>query len=184
MVELIAQILGLIAMTFNILSYQRKTDRGVIAMQLCGGALFAVHFFMLGPSALVGGILNTLAVIRAVVFMHRQRLRAEHPAWLWGFILLYALSYVATFSLFGTAWTVKNALLGLLPVVGMTATTLSFRLQNARAIRLFGLISSPSWLVYNASNRAVGAILCESISLVSIVIGLWRYDRPKKTKNT
>lgn len=34
----------------------------------------------------------------------------------------------------------------------MTATTVSFRLSDAKAIRWFGLISSPSWLIYNITS--------------------------------
>lgn len=173
--ELFAQAISIAAMTFNILSYQCKTDRGAIGMQLCGGALFSVSFLMLG--ATVGGILNVIAVLRAVVFMNRGRLHAEHPAWLGGFVALFLLAYLATFTLFDKPFTAANALLELLPVVGMIATTLSFRLQNARAIRLYGLISSPSWLVYNVACRSVGAIICESLSLISILVGLWRHDR-------
>ena len=66
-IEIIAQIIGIFAMLFNILSYQCKRQKAVIAMQLFGGLLFAVNFLMLG--ALVGGILNIIAVLRAILFL-------------------------------------------------------------------------------------------------------------------
>ena len=40
--EIIAQGIGILAMAFNILSYQGKKQQTVIALQLIGGALFAV----------------------------------------------------------------------------------------------------------------------------------------------
>ena len=61
----------------------------------------------------------------------------------------------------------------------MIATTISFRLTDAKSIRRYGLISSPSWLVYNIVNFAIGAIICEVLSLCSIVIGMIRLDRNK-----
>ena len=73
--ELFAQAFGLAAMLFNILSYQRKQQKHVIAMQLCGGALFSLNFLLLG--AYVGGLMNILAAIRAVVFLFREKLKAE-----------------------------------------------------------------------------------------------------------
>ena len=66
-IEIIAQVLGIIAMAFNILSYQFKKKSAVITAQLLGATFFAVNFLMLG--AVVGGILNILAAIRAVVFL-------------------------------------------------------------------------------------------------------------------
>lgn len=173
--NLVAQIIGLFAMAFNILSYQQKTRNKAIAFQLCGGALFAVNFLLLG--AITGSILNIIAAIRAIVFLNKDKLKADHPAWLAGFIVTYLISYALTFTVFGKEATLGNLIVEFLPVIGMTATTISFRLSDAKAIRRYGLISSPSWLVYNIANFSIGAICCEVLSLCSIVIGMFRLDR-------
>ena len=174
---MIAQIVGIFAMTFNILSYQQKTQKGAIAFQLGGSTLFAINYLMLG--AVVGGILNAVGIIRALVFLNREKLKATHPAWLAGFITVYLLSYGLTFTVFGKEPTLFNLIIEFLPVIGMTATTISFRLSDAKSIRRFGLISSPSWLVYNIVSFSVGAIICEVLSLGSIFIGMFRHDRKK-----
>ena len=132
---------------------------------------------MLG--ALVGGILNAVAAIRAVVFLNRDKLQANRPVWLAGFTAVYIASYILTFTVFGKEATIVNLLVELLPVIGMTATTISFRLTDAKAIRRYGLISSPCWLVYNIANFSIGAILCEILSLGSIVLGILRLDKQK-----
>lgn len=173
--RLIAQLVGIFAMSFNILSYQQKTRNRAIAFQLMGSFLFSVNFFMLG--AVVGGILNALGILRAVVFLNKEKLHADRIAWLAGFTAAYALSYLLTFTAFGKPMTTFNLVIELLPVIGMVATTISFRCADAKAIRRFGLISSPSWLIYNVVNFSVGAIICEVISLGSIVVGMYRFDR-------
>ena len=178
--DYISQTVGIIAMLFNILSYQQKTSKGVIIMQLFGGALFSINFFMLG--ATVGGILNIIAVFRAVVFWGKEKFCADSKAWLVVFIGLFITSYILTFTVFGKTFTLTSAVLELLPVIAMTATTVSFRINTASVIRKFGLISSPSWLIYNICNFALGAIICEAVSLVSIFIGMIRFDI-KKSKN-
>lgn len=175
----IAQIIGLLAMAFNILSYQQKTRNGAIAFQLGGALLFSVNFFLLG--AIVGSLLNVVAAVRAVVFLNKEKLKADRLPWLLGFTAVYLLSYVLTFTLFGKEPTIGNLIVEFLPVIGMTATTISFRLSDARAIRRYGLISSPSWLVYNIANVSIGAICCEVLSLCSILIGMVRLDRKQKT---
>ena len=175
MYEAITQSIGFLSMAFNIFSYQNKNQRAVILFQLFGGILFAMHFWMLG--AVVGALMNAIAVIRAIVFIFKERLRADHIAWTVGFIAVFLISYVLTFTVFGKEPTPVNFLLEFLPVIGMTALTIGFRRRDAKAIRQFGLISSPAWLIYNIANFSIGAICCEVISLISIAVGMVRLDR-------
>ncbi len=174
----IAQIIGIIAMVFNISSYQFKEQKRVIACQLIGSGLFSIHFFMLG--AYIGGLLNAIALVRAIVFLRKDIFKTERIEWLIGFIVVYVLSYVLTFTVFGKEFNVLNAFIEVLPVVGMTAMTIAFRSKSTKVTRLAGLVSSPSWLVYNIVNFAIGAICCEVFSLISIIVGLIRIDGGKR----
>ncbi len=63
------------------------------------------------------------------------------------------------------------------------AMTLAFAGNNAKIIRLAGFISSPCWLVYNIFNNAIGGMICEIITLVSIISALIRIDIPEKKRN-
>jgi hypothetical protein len=87
---------------------------------------------------------------------------------------------VLTFTAFGKPLTIMNCITEFFPIIGMIATTISFRYSDAKTIRRFSLVSSPSWLVYNIVNFAVGAIICEVFCLVSIVVGILRLDRQKQ----
>ena len=128
----------------------------------------------------MGGILNIIAAIRAIIFLYKEKTKADHIGWVFGFVGVFILSYILTFTLFKTPFTLANAIIELLPVVGMTALTLGFRKNSAKAIRYAGLVSSPAWLIYNIINFALGAIICEAISLFSIGIGFIRHDLKKK----
>ena len=171
---IVGQILGIIAMAFNIFSFQLKTSNKVIVCQLFGGLFFSASFFMLDST--IGGILNAVAVLRAIVYRFKDKLHSDHILWLIFFEVLFVGSYVLTFTVFQKGFNLFNAIIELLPVIGMTASTISFRLQSAQAIRKYGLICSPSWLIYNIINVALGAIICEVLSLISIFIGIYRYD--------
>jgi len=175
--EIIGQILGIVAMAFNIYSFQLKTSNKVIVCQLFGGLFFAISFFML--NSVIGGLLNVLAVMRAIVYRFKDKFHADHIAWLLFFITMYLVSYVLTFTVFGTTFDLRNAIIELLPVIGMTASNISFRLQSAKAIRRYGLICSPSWLIYNIIHVAAGAIICETLSICSIIVGMFRHDFKK-----
>ncbi len=176
--ETIAQIIGIVAMFFNLFSYQQKTRKGAIICQLFGTILFTINFFMLG--ATVGAIMNFIGALRAVIFINKEKLKADHVGWFIGFTVVYLASYVLTFTVLDKEPTAVNFILEFLPVIGMVATTHSYRLTDAKAIRKFGLISSPVWLIYNIANFSVGAIICEVLSLASIIIGIVRLDRKSK----
>lgn len=174
-IEIIAQVIGIIAMAFNILSYQGKKQSTVVAFQLVGGAFFAVNFLLLG--ATVGAILNMIAVVRAVVFLYKDKLHANHPAWFVGFCISYIAVYVLTFTVLSKEPTPFNLIIELLPVIGMIALNIGFMKKTAADIRKFGLISSPAWLIYNIAAGSWGAIICETITLFSIFVGMFRHDK-------
>ena len=175
--DIIVQGISIVAMVLIILSYQFKTQRGILIMQLLGAVLFSVHFLMLG--AYVGGILNVVAVMRAIVFSSRERFRAGNILWTVFFCLGFAAAYVLTFTVFGTEATVGNFIIELLPVIGMYSTTFGMRNGSARATRFSFLICSPCWLIYNCFSFSIGGIICEVISLCSIILGIYRYEIKK-----
>lgn len=175
--ELAAQIISILAMAFNILSYQRKSAKGVIAMQFFGGSLFALSFLMQG--AYIGGILNIIGAVRAVLFYYKEKFKTDRIGWLVAFIASYLGAYAATFLIFDKEPIAINFLIECLPVIGMVATNLAFRYKEAGIIRRFGLVSSCCWLVYNFVAMNIGAIACEILSIGSIFIGILRLDRKK-----
>ena len=178
MSEMITQSIGIVAMLFNIFSYQQKTAKGIFYFQLLGCFLFSVNFFLLG--SISGALFCLVGAIRSVVFLNKSRLHSDHIGWLIGFILIYICIYVLTFTLFGKEFTLINALVELLPTTAMTAITIAFRMQNAKVFRLIGLIHSPCWLIYDIVVFSLGGIIGEILALCSIFIGILRLDRRKK----
>ena len=178
MQQIIGQAVGILAMAFNIFSYQQKKQTNLLVCQLMGASLFAVNFFLLG--AWVGALLNIVAAVRTVLFLFKEKLKTTHPIWLIGFSLLFVAFYVLSFTVFGTAPTVPNFLLEVLPVVGSVALSLGYMLDDTTWVRRMGLISSPAWLIYNIYHLSVGAIVCEVLSLISIFLGILRHDKKKR----
>ena len=84
LVEIIAQAAGIIAMIFVIISYQSKTQNGIIGLQFFSSAFFTLQFFLM--KAYAGALSNMIAVFRAVVYKNKQRTKADHILWLYVFI--------------------------------------------------------------------------------------------------
>ena len=177
--EFVAQAFGILGMVLNVLSYQQKKQRTVIGFQLMGSVFFAINYFMLG--APVGAILNLLAIARAIVYMEKKRFRSDRIWWIFAFSATYVATYILTFTALGKEPTLQNFFFESLPVIGMILTTVSFRFSEAKTIRRFGIFNSPMWLTYNIVNFSVGAICCEILNLVSIVVGMLRFDIKKKS---
>ncbi len=178
--EIVAQAFGIIGMICNILVFQQKTQRKVLVWQFFAAATFSLNYFLLG--AVVGGMLNLAGALRSVVFFFKEKTRANSIVWLIVFICAFAVAYPLTFFAFGTEPSTKNLLIELLPVIAMIIATISLRLGSARAVRKLGLLSSPMWLTYNCFSGSIGAIASEILNLISIVVGIIRFDI-KKSKN-
>ena len=147
-------------------------------MQLAGGALFCIHYILLG--VLVGGLLNGLAVVRAIVYSSRERFRGDSKLWLIAFIGASVSIYVLNFTLLGREISPPSLLLELLPVIGVVSTSIGMSMDSARATRRSSFVNSPCWLIYNLINFSIGGIAGEIICLISITVGTLRFDLKSK----
>ena len=175
--RIFAQVIGIVAMLINVLSYQCKKQRPLIVMQLVSSTFYAVNLFIL--DAPTGCVLNLVGICRAIVFSNKKFFRADRKIWIAVFSLASAGVYALTFLVFGKDPTPVNLIIEFLPVIGMIATTVGFYRDGAKDVRLLSLINSPCWLVYHLTTKSIGGIAGEVVMLISIVVGYLRHDRKK-----
>ena len=179
--ELLAQAFGIVGMIFNILVFQQKKQSNVLIFQFFAALSFAFNYLLLG--AVVGGMLNLVGALRSVVFYFEKYTKSSSLAWFIFFIVAFASSYPLTFLVFKTPTTPLNFVIEILPVLAMIIATMSLRLGKARAVRAFGLVSSPMWLIYNCFSGSFGAIASEILNLISIITGIIRLDIKRNKKD-
>lgn len=177
----IPQIIGYIAMIIAILSFQSKTQKGVVVFQSFSTFLFATHFFLIG--AYSGALLNAICLFRSIIYTQRQDKKwAQSKIWIVVFIALTVISYLL--NVFVIAPPEKRVatffLIELLPTLGNFVTTFSTRLENAKLVRRYTLIASPLWLAYNVINLSIGGAITEIFCIVSIFVAMIRLDIKKK----
>ena len=175
--RIFAQVIGIVAMLINVLSYQCKKQRPLILMQLVSSTFYAVNLFIL--DAPTGCVLNLVGICRAIVFSNKKFFRADRKIWIAVFSLASAGVYALTFLVFRKDPTPVNLIIEFLPVIGMIATTVGFYRDGAKDVRLLSLINSPCWLVYHLTTKSIGGIAGEAVMLRSIVVGYLRHDRKK-----
>jgi len=165
MQEFLIQTIGFLGLIMYLVSFQFKSNRVLFSCQLAGNLLFALQFLLLGAAS--GGLNLLVGCIRNILLLNRSRL-----AWVRGkgFAVGFCICYFLVTAL---TWEGPISLLALIPCL---SGTLSFWSNNARIIRLSNLFcASPCWLLYDAFAGSWGGILNETITMVSILISIYRF---------
>lgn len=170
--QIVAQSLGIVAFFIAVLSFQRKTQRGIMVMQVFSCLCFTVHFLILG--AMGGFILNLIAFFRSIVYSLRQTQRWA-ASFIWVYVFIACSLASGTYSII-----YAEGLSAILPTCGMVITTFAGRMKKASSVRVLTLTNSPLWLIYNLIEGSIGGAMTEIVSICSIIIGILRLDIKKK----
>jgi len=162
MVEIIAQILGIVAVAFAVLSFQAKSDKHLLIMQTGAAFFFCVHYFMIG--AYTGLAMNGVAVVRNVVYYNKDK--KIFSGWWPPVFFACIMAMLGVFTWQG--WH------SLLVIVGLIINTVGMSFKDPQNIRKSILVTSPLVLIYNIFEFSIGGIINESLSIVSSVIGIVR----------
>ena len=167
MYQIIAQTIGFLGMGLYIVSYQFKSNFGLIVSQLASAGAYAVHFLMLG--AYTGSILQLVTMLNYCLLTYSRNHRtgwASWRGWKWLASAAFVLATVLT-------W---KSTVDLLPCLGSVATTFANWTRNGKKMRLARLfVSGPGWLVYGFVTGSYSSVLCESIGIVSVLISIARF---------
>ncbi len=171
-VTLTGHVLGFIAVTLFFYSYQCTEKRKLVVVQTVATALSCVQYLLIG--AFSGFALNVVCIIRNVTFYFRDK---HNRTDLFAPILFSVCMAVA--SIF--SW---EGIHSLLITSGLVINTMCMGLCDAKSFRKTILISSSLILIYNIFAFSYSGILSESISLISVVIGILRYRSTVQTVKT
>ncbi|MBQ3006338.1 MAG: YgjV family protein [Clostridia bacterium] len=174
-VTLIGHILGFVSVGLFFYSYQRTQKRKIMIIQTVATALSCIQYLLIG--AFSGFALNIVCIIRNFTFYHRDKNKSTELA----SPVLFALC-MAVVSFF--SW---EGIHSLLITLGLVVNTVCMGIFDAKKFRKTILISSSLILIYNIFASSYSGILSESMSLISVIIGIVRYrntQQPIKAKKT
>ena len=168
----VAFIIGLLAVAFFVLSYLQKRRGVILAFNLTSRVLYVVQYLLLG--AFEGAVLDVLGAASGAVAQSDERdfIKKNKKLIFVGIntviIVAGVLLYQNIFSLF--------------PLVGILLQTDALWLKKEKYIRIVSLLGSPFWLVFNITSGAYGSAIGDTLSIVSILIAIYRYDISCKRK--
>ena len=168
--ELIAQIIGFIAMFTAFLTYQLNKHKTIMIVLVIVASLWCVHFALLGQYTAVA--LNAVNVIRCVIYSFRYKRWAQYNFIPLIFIVISAIMTAVTWEGF----------LSLLPFFGCVFVTLANWQVNTKKLKLMTIPVCLCWFVYNFSCGSWAGMINETIAFTSIIISLVK-DRVKNKKS-
>lgn len=169
--ELAAQVIGILAMTVNILVVQFKKPQHIFLCRAASSFLWALNMLLLGSPT--GAVLNVINIVRSLFLLGKKT--SEKP-FLYITMGLYALSGLLTMEYSLSIM----ALLSVLIILSQCIDTVAMWSKNPTYIRYSQLFAiSPVWLVHNIYVFSIGGILAESFAIVSAIIALIRFRGQK-----
>lgn len=169
---IIPQIVGIIAVALFLWSFQLKKRRQIVFVTCVTNCLYVLQYFLLG--AFSGAILDVLATVSSFFAGKKNAPGFRRYAKGAAFAILALIVIVGvTLAILQKNW------IELLPVAGALLQTGGLWFNSEQTIRKFALAGAPFWLIYNLLSQAYGVALGSVLSIVSIVISLVRYRKPK-----
>ncbi len=157
---LAAQLVGLIGLIVVFAVFQFDNRRTILRLQIASSLIWALHYFLLG--ALTGSLMNGLLAGRNYFF-------DKYP----GMRITLSVSLLVLITAGLLSW---NDWSSILPILGSSIGTIAVWQKNPRHIRFSMLFVPPLWFVYNAINGSYPGMIGDTITFVSVLIGIYRFD--------
>lgn len=163
--EIIGQILGVVAVICGFVSYQMRTQKQLLVVNTITCAVFCLHYILIG--ALSGCALNALCIFRNFAYFYRNKKYPESKV----IPILFTVAMAAVGALSWHAW------YSVLSVIGLVVNTWYMAASNPQTVRKSILFSSPLVLLYDVFVLSLGGIVYESVAIISAIIGMVRFRK-------
>ena len=157
---LFGQIFGLCLAALSFLVYLQKSRGEILITKLILDVLNIFQQAMVG--AFTGSVINGIAVLREIVFYHKEEKKwAKSKVWLIVFLLLMTAAPIVSWQGF----------ISLLPAIGSSLVVVGFYCSNPKLLRIFGIIGQSFWVVYSCIILNLGGIIGSSLCILGGIIG-------------
>lgn len=162
-----AHIIGFLGIAANMLIYQQKKGKNLLAFKLLSDILWAIHYLLLNANA--AAAIACIGIFREFVFFNQDKKWAKSKLWFVFFMLCSITSAIFT-------W--KNPF-SILPAIASIISVISFWRNNPDLSRYLALPISISMLTYDISSSSYMGIANEIFTLISAFTGIIRHSGKK-----
>ena len=166
--DFLIQLIGFVGLATSILAFQFKKHRGIVLCKMSSELIFALQYILLG--AWTAAVLDGISVIRNTLYTNFvKRGRSTLPVII-DFCAFVVVTGIVTFD----GW------LSLLPIAAKLLTTISYGMKNEKLLRFITLPSCIMWSIYNLQVGSLGGALGDTLTLASLLIGIYKFDIKKE----
>ena len=166
-IMLIGQALGVVAVILGFITYQMKSPKALLIVNLITCGVFCAHYLLIG--AISGAVMNGIGIIRNLIYTNRDKKAFSSPAWPFIFAAVMLISGLVT----SQDW--RSGVM----VCALVINSLALSLKNAQHIRYSLLITCPLVMIYDVLLHSYGGMVYEGMSIVSALIGIVRFRKTK-----
>lgn len=168
--DIVIQLIGGLGILASIAAFQCRQHKYILGLRTLSEFIFAVQYCLLG--AYTGMAAELIGCLRNQIFT-KQVAKGRKTT---GSILIFSLAF-AVFGLI--TWEGPKSLL---VIFAKVLSTVAYGNKNPTVMRTIILLTSSSWLIYNIYVFSLAGILCEIVTLVSLIVGILRMDLLPKLK--
>ena len=163
---ILAQFFGILAVVSLLLSFQFKTRKNIILVNIVSRVFYICQYLLLG--AFEGAILDFIGMISTYVSKHKEKLLLSKF-----FIIILVLINVL---LVMTGLMLYENIFSLFAILGIVFEVDALWITKEKYIRIFSLLAAPFWLIFNVSALAYGSVVGNILTMISILAAIIRYD--------
>lgn len=158
------RIIGFIGLILTFAAFQTNKHKNIVIIKLVSEFVFGIQYLLVG--AYTGCVLNILGSVRNFTYLKLDEKGKSTRIAMFVFMAVFTVAAVFTWD----SW------LSIFPLVGKLFSTAAYSLKNPRKIRLLNVPTAIMWVVYNVTFHMWEALFADSMSLVSVMIAIVRFD--------
>ena len=169
--QIAGQTVGFIATLISLFAFVFISRRRIIAAKLATDVLWVFSFALCG--AMTGAVTNVVSTLREGIFYFKR------DSWkrLWFIPLTFIAFYI------GSALLTWSGPISLIPMVASAFSVLGLWMSDPLHTKLWLVPALILWLVYSLITYSVMSALSNTLSLISVFIGLLREYRVRRNGN-
>ncbi len=168
---IVAQLFGILTIISNVIAMQMKNKKQIIFCYILANFFSSINFMLLKSYS--GAIICLFAIIQTFINNFFEKNEKKMPYTLISlYIIISIILGAITFRTY----------IDILPIICSILYTLIIIQNKEKNIRKIALINIMIWVVYDILYKAYTASISDSITTISTIIGIYRFDI-KKEKN-
>ena len=166
---LVAQFFGILVIISNVIAMQINNRKRILICCVLANIFASINFYLLKSYS--GAIICLFAVFQTIINNIFERKEKNVPKLLIGiYIIISIMLGAATY----------NTCIDIMPIICLILYTIMILQKKEANIRKIALINIIFWIVYDFLCKAYTEGISDLITMIPILIGIYRFDIKKK----